>query len=155
MTRDDIHKVIEEFLALVETGQENVEQNEKALAALLDKIALASRYTDHKPDEEKYVGAPKEEAQSLRRLICSRFPNFGYYNLPENFTTEISESGIVVGDAIDDILDITLELKGVEWCWQNISVDNALWCFRNGFDTHWGLHLRELQLYLLALERGL
>lgn len=139
---------------MVESGQENVEQNEKTLTALLDHIALASHYIDQKPDEVEYIDTPKEEAKPLRQLICSRFPNFGYYNSPENFTTEISESGIVVGDAIDDILDITLELKSVEWCWQNISVANALWRFRNGFDTHWGLHLRELQLYLMVLERG-
>lgn len=52
------------------------------------------------------------------------------------------------GEGRDDISDIVLDLKEVLWYFENTSKDNALWYFENSYKSHWGRHLRELQLYL-------
>lgn len=154
MNRHEIYKTIEDYLNLVDQGTESIEDNEEGLSLVLDRLALVSHYIDYNFDNKDYPEAPEQDEKALRQLIVSRFPNFGYYNSPEEFTSNISETKVAVGDAIDDILDITKELKDVMWCWQTTSIDDALWHFKNGFDTHWGLHLRELQLYLLTYSSG-
>ena len=54
----------------------------------------------------------------------------------------------MVGDAIDDLTDITHELQLAAWFRdRGRSVEGAA-TLAWSFDTHWGLHLRELQLYL-------
>jgi len=154
MKRDDIYKTIEDFLNLVDKGTVSIEENEERLSLVLDQLAFGYHYITYNFDNKEYPEAPEQDSKTLRQLIVTRFPNYGYYNSPDEFTSNIAETKVVVGDAIDDILDITIELKDVMWCWQNTSIDDALWHFKNGFDTHWGLHLRELQLYLLTNSRG-
>jgi hypothetical protein len=80
----------------------------------------------------------------------SRFPDFGFYNLPEWVTKEIAQSKCVVADAIDDILDIGNDLLDVEWRWANTSEADALWHFQTSYSSHWQAHLRGLQLYILS-----
>jgi hypothetical protein len=55
---------------------------------------------------------------------------------------------------MNDIVDILLDLKGVLWRFQNTSADDALWELTRSFKSHWGRHLRELQLYLHVLAGG-
>jgi hypothetical protein len=43
------------------------------------------------------------------------------------------------------LTDISIDLKEVQWKWENTSIDDAPWCFENGYITHWGWHLRSLQ----------
>jgi hypothetical protein len=71
-----------------------------------------------------------------------------------SITQDIGESKVLVGDGIDDIADILLDLKAVLWRFNNTSVDDALWDLKQSFQYHWGLHLRELQLYLHVLANG-
>jgi hypothetical protein len=155
MNRDEIYKVIEDFLDLIDKGTESIDNNEETLGLVLDRLALASHFIAYNFDDKDYEEAPDRDSKMLRQLITSRFPNFRYYNSPEEVTLNISKTKIVVGDAIDDIIDITVELSNVMWCWKNTSIEDALWHFKNRFDTHWELHLRDLQLYLWAFNRGM
>ena len=59
---------------------------------------------------------------------------------------------MVVGDALDDVADIAHDLKEVLGRWESTSEADAIWYLRMGFETHWGKHLRSLQLYLHARE---
>ena len=43
----------------------------------------------------------------------------------------------------------------MEWCLQETGEPDALWRFFDGYDRHWGGHLRRLQLYLYCLDREL
>ena len=54
----------------------------------------------------------------------------------------------MVGDAIDDLCDITDELRQVEWAWENVGESAALWQLNCSFQYHWCTHLRQLQYYL-------
>ena len=54
----------------------------------------------------------------------------------------------LVGDAIDDILDITNDLKEILWRFDRFGADDAHWYFRMLYQIHWGEHLRGLAGYL-------
>src|SRR5205085_3665639 len=119
------------------------------------KLALAHNFIDFQFDEADYPEAPGEDYNRLRQLAERRFPRFGHYNLPDRITDEIAESGIVVGDAIDDVADIARDMHEIAWCWEHTSPEDTLWHFQFGYESHWGEHLRCLQHYILAAKRGL
>lgn len=152
MTNSEIYRSVSEFLEIVEQGKDTVEQNEKYLILALDCLALAYSSVAYKFDETDFPDPPKIDAMELRSIISKRFPNYGLYNLPCEITTKIGETEIIVGDAIDDIADITTDMQEIKWRWNNTSIDDALWHFRFGYRSHWGNHLRNLQFYLYAKE---
>jgi len=154
MSRDEIKQTIEDYLSLVENGCGSTEENEAKLKLLLDKLALAQHFATYEFDKKKHTEAPRRDYGELRKLVSAQFPNYGHYNLAKDVTNEIGNTEAIVGDAIDDIVDIAKDLTEVKWRWDNNSPDDALWSFRQDFQFHWNEHLRELQIYLLNLERG-
>src|SRR5215216_4361248 len=142
MTREEIHKAITDFLAIVEGNKLADEQREEVLCPALDQLALAYHFADFKFDETDYPDAPTPDYDDIRKTIQGLFPNYGYYNTPDEITTNIERAKMNVGDAIDDITDIARDLYEVLWCWENTSVEDALWHFKNGYYSHWGNHLR-------------
>ena len=155
MQREEILNIAKEFLHLIENGEENPSDNVKSLWLILDKLALAIHFVEFDFDESEYPSPPKHDSNKLRARISVSFPSFGNYNSVAKHVSDIAESEIVIEDAIDDILDIAQELEDVIWYWHNTSVEDALWNFKNGFENHWGLHLRNLQLYLYAISQNL
>ncbi|HOS43067.1 MAG TPA: DUF5063 domain-containing protein [Armatimonadota bacterium] len=153
----DIYQVIEEYLDLIENGRGSIPANEAALVLILDKLALAWHSAKPYRDEQAYPDPPWSDQDTLRKMICGLFPNYGWYQIPLSISAlrELGEMG--VGDAIDDLLDIAKEMYQVQWRWQHTSHDDALWYFHWSYGAHWGEHLRALQLYLYddTYERGL
>jgi hypothetical protein len=154
ISRADIYNAVIEYLALIEIGKSNAEENLQTLEMVLDKLALAYHYSEHQFDEADYPDA-LEAQKKWHKLASQRFPDFGYYNMPISITQRIGESEWGMGDAIDDLGDIAKDLQEVAWCWQNTSIEDALWHFRFGFESHWGEHLRFLQLYIRAFKNKL
>jgi hypothetical protein len=154
MTRDEIKQTIDDFLLLIEKGGGSPEQNEEKLKLLLDQLAMGQHFASYIFDEKDYPEAPEKTARNILDLVKKRFPNYGYYNVAEDVTCNVGKSGTMVGDAIDDINDIALDLIETKWNWENNSIEDGLWHLKNNFETHWGHHLRGLQLYLLHLERA-
>lgn len=68
--------------------------------------------------------------------------------MPSDIGDNIAETGIIAGDAIDDIADIALNRHGIKWRLDNTDIDDALWHFRFEYESRWGDHLRCLQFYL-------
>lgn len=154
MNRDDIHEAISDYVAVLNDKGEYSEARETALSLFLDRLALAYHFAGCKFDEADYPDAPRKDYGELRKAVSALFPEYGYYNVAARISVEISEGGLYVGDAIDDITDIAIDMFEILWLWENTSIDNALWEFRQGYENHWGMHLRCLQLYLLANSRG-
>ena len=153
MKRDEIKDSIEFFLKVV-AGSGTDDEREANLLLALDRLALSYHFANFKFDEKDYPEPPHRTYQAMREVVSATFPNLGYYNVAADISEKIVESLTNVGDAIDDICDIAGELENVLWCWDNTTVDNALWHFRFGYESHWGKHLRDLQLYLYAKEHG-
>lgn len=114
-----------------------------ALAQCLDELAVT--YHDTAP------GMPDERADEPPRptiaydALGSRFPELGYYGVAD--PAEISDD-VLVGDAIDDIMDIARDLQEVLWRSEHVGSADADWHFRLLFEAHWGVHLRNLSRYL-------
>ena len=154
MSRSEIKQTIDDFLSLVEKGLVSAEENENQLKLLLDKLAFAQHFVAYKFDEQNYAEEPQKAYEDLRKLVTAQFPNFGCYNVAGDVTKNIGDGKAIVGDAIDDVADIARDLFEAKWCWENNSPEDGLWHFKNSFESHWSQHLRELQIYLLNLERG-
>lgn len=146
MTNDELRALIQRFLDLVHNGVGSVEENERTLVELLDRLALAV----HEVPEGAVTSeleAPDRNYQGVRAVVEARFPNFGLYGAGQLLLSD-GDPDPIIGDAIDDITDIALELQETAWTWDHIGVQDALWTFHFGFTSHWGLHLRQLQAYL-------
>ena len=110
MSRDEIKQTIDDFLLLVEKGCGSVDENEKRLKFLLDKLAFAQHFVAYKFDEKDYAEVPEKTYEELRKLVTAKFPNYGSYNIAEDVTKNIGDGKAIVGDAIDDIADIAGDL---------------------------------------------
>ncbi|NOK01577.1 MULTISPECIES: DUF5063 domain-containing protein [Myxococcus] len=147
MTRKDILDAVKRFLGVLDE-QKRFEDREGSLRAALDWLALAYHFADAPFDPTKYPDAPSADDSALRACIASLFPALGFYNEALHLADKVGESELCMGDAIDDLTDIAMDMHSVLFRWENTSEEDALWHFRFGFETHWGLHLRSLQLYL-------
>ena len=129
------------FVHLVTVGDGS---SKGALARSLDALALSYHDTP-KGEPNDSDDEPPSEIQVTHADIAARFPDFGYYGTV--FGIDVPGE-VVVGDAIDDILDITNDLKQVLWRFDQFGADDAHWYFRMLFQIHWGEHLRDLAGYL-------
>ncbi len=146
MNGDELRALIKRFLDLVHEGVGSVEENERTLVELLDRLALALHEVP-RGEVTSDVEEPDRDYDAVRAVVEARFPNFGLYGAGQLLPSD-GEPDPIVGDAIDDITDIALELQETAWTWDHIGAQDALWTFRFGFTSHWGLHLRQLQAYL-------
>jgi hypothetical protein len=116
----------------------------KALVRCLDELALSYHDTPG-GDPIESEDSPPSEVDATHAEIAARFPDLGFYGTV--FGIDVPGEA-VVGDAIDDILDITNDLKEVLWRFDRFGADDAHWHFRMLFQIHWGEHLRGLAGYL-------
>lgn len=121
----------------------------RELLKLLD--ALASDYHATPTGDPSDEDAPKGiEYQQRCAHLRTRFPQYGYYDAGD--PTDAGSGASFVGDAIDDLADIWSDLEQVLWRFDNASPDDGHWHFRFLFEIHWGMHLRQLAVYLHANE---
>ncbi len=150
----EVKDAIAEFIALIEDDTITADDRIQRLRRSLDRLALLQHDVSYTSDDCDYPDTPRKDYNALREVLSARFPELGYYNIPHPVTQQIAEAEIQVGDAIDDISDIAIELYDVVWRWNHTSVDDALWYFSNSYSTRWEGHLRDLQLCLQRLAAG-
>lgn len=113
------------------------------LARSLDELALS--YYDTPPGMPDENAPAPPEPVFTHASVGSRFPELGLYGVANPSETAGS---VIVGDAIDDILDIARDLSEVIWRYENVGAEDADWHFRLLYQCHWGVHLRDLSRYL-------
>jgi hypothetical protein len=88
---------------------------------------------------------------ALRRdLLAPRFPSLGFYHSCMNPLDVTSTPQNGVGDAIDDLADIYIDLaRGYEY-YKEGDLENAAWYWKLTFN-HWGRHTVDLQKILFEL----
>jgi len=118
----------------------------KDLAEVLDRLAVA--YADA-PAGEFSVNAEDRPREDLRSLIAPRF-SIGLY--PEVDPTDFDRTPLV-GDGIDDLVDIAEQMQQLLWIRDQLSADDALYDLHL-LAFHWMGHVRALTRYLHALRYG-
>lgn len=118
------------------------------LLRALDELAMAYHHSPEGDPSESEGAPPKNDYQERYADLGRRFPEYGYYAVSDP-SQPTNEAGMV-GDAIDDLADISADLEEVIWRFENLGPEDAHWHFRFLFEVHWGMHLRELSLYLHA-----
>jgi hypothetical protein len=121
--------------------------DDERLTRGLDELALAYHLCPETEPGERDGEPCRSDYRQLYQALGARFPNLGLYACAD--PTEVLHEPLV-GDAIDDLADIVLDLQEVLWRFDHLGADDALWHFRFLFRSHWGRHLRELALYLHA-----
>lgn len=128
------------FVNAITCGEAPSTQN---LLRHLDELALS--YHDTPDGDPADVDEEPVFARVSMAEVAARFPGFGYYGLadPAQLSGEV-----LVGDAIDDLVDIVNDLKEVLWRFERLGSADAHWHFRFLYEIHWGEHLRDLARYL-------
>lgn len=138
------------YLVLVEDPGP-IEARDKALILALDRLALAYHFAEAPWDSRDHPCPARAGYQVLRKRIAPLFPHYGLYDDISEVSERVGEPEVGVGDAIDDLTDIAMELHEVLARWETTSEEDALWHLRFSFESHWGQHLRSLQGYLHSL----
>jgi hypothetical protein len=150
---EEIKNASGEFIAVIEDGAISAEERMQRLRRSLDRLGLLQHDVNYTFDERDYPDAPPKYYNAIRQLVSSRFPDLGYYNVPSSVTQDIAQTGIDVGDAIDDIADIAIELHEVLWRFHHTSIDDALWYFEFSYVSHWGASPSQAPAVLAAAQR--
>lgn len=124
------------FLAVLWDGEA---PSDEALLAALDRLVAAYHDTPDATPSDTDLEAPRQDGASLYKEVAERFPEYGPYTLHEGAAR--------MGDAVDDLADLTLDMREVVWLAENLGVEDAHCSFRLCF-SHWGRHARKLSLYL-------
>lgn len=144
----NVRASIENYLAILNSNEGEETDRIKKLILSLDELALVSNKLVYVSDEHDYPEPPKRDYEATRKSVGKLFPSLGYYNVALEVSDAVAQTSVAVGDAIDDIVDIAGDLQEVLWRYNNTSENDALFHFQLLFRSHWGMHLRSLQLYL-------
>ncbi|MGQ0280268.1 hypothetical protein ACT17R_16640 [Sphingopyxis sp. Q841] len=93
------------------------------------------------------MDAPRQNGASLYAEVAARFPTYGAY--PVAGATGSLDDALMVAEAIDDLADLTLNMREVLWFAEHVSLNDAHFVFRLHF-FRWGQRARELSLYLCS-----
>ena len=139
-------KAAQDYLVALNSG--NVPSLAKLLE-LLDALTVAYHALPRCEPDETDADPPCEiDWQARMKEIGARFPDLGYYATVDPL--EELPGTLMVGDAINDLVDIERDLKDFVWRYQHVSSANAHWHVRFNYEVHWGRHCRELCAYLHA-----
>lgn len=137
-----------EFLAVVWEGDP---PNDAALLRAVDRLLSRSHEVPFAECADADDEPPTVDGATLYQEVARRFPHLGMYPVADPLAS--TDDDKMLADAVDDIADITRDLREVIWRDENLSPDDAAWCFRLMY-FHWARHARELSLYLHARQFG-
>ncbi len=137
---------VREFLTAILEGKPPTTSD---LVRALDELLSAYHNTPDSFDELNDIEAPASDYDRISAVLTKRFPNFGFYAVADPLDMNLEAPG--VGDAIDDLADIVLEMQETLWRYENVSEADGNWYFRFSY-YHWGIHIRELGVYLCHLN---
>ncbi len=145
---DQVSSAVEQFLRIADPTEHTALEDCEELQACLDRLLAAVHTIGFTFDPTDYPDPPKEDSASVRARISKAYPSLGLYNVALDVSGEIGATKLAVGDAIDDLVDVTQDLYEVQWRFSNTSKEDALFHLQLGYRTHWGRHARDLSLYI-------
>lgn len=126
----------------------NVTDKEKLLEKDLLKIYNLYFDIEYKFDETEYPIFDKGKLPNIRQNIENNFKDFGFYKTILDINDIDNLKDNTIGDAIDDLSDITLDLLEIKWRIENNSLADGLCYFQFIFYGHTQQHILDLLNYL-------
>jgi len=130
--------------------QPNLAITDKEKLLEKDLIKIYSLYFDIKFDFDgtSYTAFDKTNLPNIRQNIESNFKDFGFYKtiLDNNDIDNLQDNAI--GDAIDDLNDIIIDLLEIKWRTENCSLADGLWFFELTFYSHIQQHILDILNYM-------
>ena len=119
---------------------------------LLEKslVKIYSLYFDieYTFDEKDFADFDKEKLPKIRQNVENNFSDFGLYKTVIDFTDFDNKVDNEIGDAIDDLTDIILDLLEIKWRIETNSLADGLWYFQLIFYSHTKQHVLNLLNYM-------
>jgi hypothetical protein len=140
--------IAHEFLAVVWDGDPPAHE---VLLQALDRLLARSHEVSFADCADAEDEPPTIDGPALYHSVALRFPDLGMYPVADPLASV--EDDKMLADAVDDLADITKDLREVGWRDEHLGADAAAWCFRLLY-FHWARHARELGLYLHARQFG-
>ena len=131
-----------EFLQVVWEGDPPADEE---LLRALDRLIAAYYSTPDGDVSDDRIDPPSKDGASLYKEVADRFPQHGLYPIAD--PSADYDDALMMADAIDDLTDITRDMREVVWFAKHVSIDDAHFAFRLHF-LHWGQHARGLAYYL-------
>lgn len=148
-----ITQLIDTINQIIKFGLErNITINKYERDMLLEK-SLINIYSLYFEIQYEYDNTDFEEYDDIkyvdiRKNIESNFPDFGYYTVALDLLDVDNKDNTAIGDAIDDLSDIILDLLRIKWRIENNSKNDGLWYFELIFSSHSQQHIIDLLNYL-------
>ena len=145
---------IRHFQQLVWENAPNADReltDDAAVAVALDKLASAYHQTSERlPGNADWL-PPCEDVVELKQRAMRNFPDYGSYLLVDPLGS--AAQAPLSGDALDDLVSISCELREVALRADRFGVADAEWFFRLLYFS-WGNRMRQLSLYVHARQYG-
>lgn len=142
--------MIELILTINEITKYGLEPNlivfEKEKLLEKDLLKICNLYYEIKFnfDKNDYADFDKTNLPDIRKNIESNFKNFGYYKQILDINDIYNFQDIAIGDAVDDLNDIIVDLLEIKWRIENNSESDGLWFFEFSFRSHIHQHILDL-----------
>ena len=126
----------------------SVVNKEKLLEQHLVKIYALYFDVEFEFDATAYPDFDKSKMPNIIENVQSNFSDYGWYQtvLDINDLNNLKNNG--VGDAIDDLSDIIIDLLEVKWRIENNSLADGLFFFQLMFYRHMQQHMLDLLNYM-------
>lgn len=141
------------LLAAEISGADRTPADVTRLVRCLDALAYAVHFVEAENGSSE-LEPPRLDYAQTYEAIRQRFPFLGRYWLALHpVLQEGIEGELAVGDAIDDLADILIELKDVRWLHEQAGRKEALVALRERYDMHLWMHIHSLRQYLEEVKR--
>lgn len=104
-------------------------------------------------DEIDYPDFNRSELSDIQKNVISNFPEFGLYKIADDISDLKNTNKILIGNAIDDMCDIIIDLFEVKWRIENNSFNDGIWHFKLMFQTHTKQHVLDLLNYISLIYK--
>jgi hypothetical protein len=121
---------------------------DRSLEKSLVKIYSLFFEISYEFDNSEYPDFDRKMFPGIRHNIETNFKEFGLYQVISDPSDLTGADNYSIGDAIDDLTDITLDLLQVKWRMENNSLNDGLWYFELMFYGHTQQHILDLLNYM-------
>ncbi|MBL7974375.1 MAG: DUF5063 domain-containing protein [Candidatus Kapabacteria bacterium] len=117
---------------------------EKLLERNLVKIYDLYFDIEYEFDGTDFLDFDKSQLPDIRKIVESNFKDYGYYKSVIDINDIENLKDNLIGDAIDDLTDIIIDLLEIKWRIENNSLDDGLRFFELTFYVHTQQHILAL-----------